>query len=84
MVTLPGALMRGRQSAAMLGQMGLEELIAKDREDYVEKAVRLGTDRDLRKEVSARIVANRGALFEREEPVRAFEDFLARAAGSNS
>jgi protein O-GlcNAc transferase len=81
LVTLPGAFMRGRQSAAMLGQMGLAELIAEDRDAYVEKALELGADRERRREVSARIAANRGALFERDEPVRAFGDFLVRAAG---
>jgi protein O-GlcNAc transferase len=79
-VTLPGALMRGRQSQAMLRMMGLEELIARDRAEYVEKAVALGRDRDRRRALSQRIVAARGAIFEREEPVRAFEDFLERAA----
>ena len=72
--------MRGRQSQAMLRMMGLEELIAGDRADYVEKAVALGRDRDRRMAFAERIAAARGAIFERDEPVRAFEDFLERAA----
>jgi protein O-GlcNAc transferase len=79
-VTLPGSLMRGRQSQAMLRAVGAEELVAADVENYVETAVRLGRDADERKSMSERILANRGALFERDEPVRALEDFLARAA----
>lgn len=80
LVTLPGAFMRGRQSAAMLREMGLDELIASNGDDYVEKAVRLGGDAEARRALSERIAAQRAALFERDEPVRAFEDFLARAA----
>lgn len=79
-VTLPGDLMRGRQSQAMLRMMGLEELIAGDRADYVAKAVALGRDRDRRMALADRIAAARGAIFERDEPVRAFEGFLERAA----
>jgi CRISPR-associated protein Csy1 len=80
-VTLPGALMRGRQSAAMLGMLGLDELVASDAEDFVRKAVVLGRDAARRAELSTRIGNRRDALFGRDEPIRALEDFLAKAAG---
>ena len=79
-VTLPGALMRGRQSAAMLTQLGVPELVVADRQAYVDTAVRLGRDRAWREDISRRIVGNHNALFERDEPVRAFEAFLERAS----
>jgi CRISPR-associated protein Csy1 len=79
-VTLPGGLMRGRQSQAMLRALGAGELVTPDTEGYVETAVALGRDAGRRRALSQAIVANRGALFEREEPVRALEDFLERAA----
>jgi CRISPR-associated protein Csy1 len=79
MVTLPGAMMRGRQSAAMLQAMGLDELVVANAAQYVETAVRLGRDRDARRAIAARIAENRACLFERDEPVHALEDFLARA-----
>ncbi len=79
-VTRPGTLMRGRQSQAMLRSVGAPELVTADFESHVETAVRLGRDPDARRELSQRILANRGALFERDEPVRALEDFLERAA----
>jgi protein O-GlcNAc transferase len=79
-VTLPGSLMRGRQSFGMLRAMGLAaELVARDADDYVERAVALGRDRDRRLAIRGRILANRGALFERDEPIRALEDFLEAA-----
>ena len=77
-VTLPGRLMRGRQSQAMLRILDLPELVATDTEGFVATAVRLGRDAGERGAISSRIAERRGALFERDEPVRAFEDFLAR------
>ncbi len=79
-VTLPGRLMRGRQSAGMLRLLGVPELIVSSPEEYVATAVRLGTDREERAAVSGRIKAALGNLFERDEPVRALEAFLERAA----
>jgi CRISPR-associated protein Csy1 len=78
-VTLPGAMMRGRQSQAMLRMLGLEELVAGDVESYLEKAVALGRDRERRMSLSERIAANRHALYGREEPIRALESFFERA-----
>jgi CRISPR-associated protein Csy1 len=79
-VTRPGRLMRGRQSAAMLRAMGLDELVAVDLDDHVAKAVALGRDPQRREAIAERIRAGRGALFGRDEPIRALEDFLGRAA----
>jgi protein O-GlcNAc transferase len=80
-VTLPGGLMRGRQSQAMLRILGLEELVAADVEDYVTRAVALGQDAARRQSVSERIAARRDALFERDEPIRALEAFFRRVVG---
>ena len=79
-VTLPGELMRGRQSLAMLRTLGVAELVARDADDYVAIAVRLGGDPGERRALSERIVAGHGALFERPEPVAALAEFLASAA----
>jgi protein O-GlcNAc transferase len=78
-VTLPGALMRGRQSQAMLRMLGLEDLVAADLADYVGKAVALGREPERRASVAAHIAARRGELFERDEPIRALEAFLEAA-----
>ena len=83
-VTLPGALMRGRQSAAMLKILGMEDLVARDVDDYVSKAITLGRDMDRRMSLRQSILARRGALFQRDEPIRALEDFLVRAASGRA
>jgi CRISPR-associated protein Csy1 len=82
MVTLPGRFMRGRQSAAMLGLMGLDELVASSEDDYVERAVAIASDRDRNRSLRERIVARRGELFDRSEPVEAFSEALLRVAAA--
>jgi protein O-GlcNAc transferase len=79
-VTLPGALMRGRQTAAMLEEIGVADLVARDPAHFVEMATRIAGDRDERLALSERIRAGCGQLFGRDEPVRALERFLERAA----
>ena len=78
-VTLPGAFMRGRQSAAMLGLLEMPELVARDHEDYVRIAARLAGDRAWREELSSRIRERSGRLFDRPEPVEALAAFLEAA-----
>jgi len=79
-VTLPGAMMRGRQSAGMLRLIGVEELIAADVDDYVRIANRLCADAAWRAELSARIRANVGRLFDDPAPIAALENFLSEIA----
>ncbi len=70
--------MRGRQTAAMLRIVGIEELIARDQEQYVALALRVGSDKAYRAELSARIRGGLPKLFDRDEPIaalaRAFEE----------
>ena len=47
-VTLPGALMRGRHTMAMLQLMGVTETIAATADDYIAMAVRLARDPEWR------------------------------------
>ena len=74
-----GRFMRGRQSAGMLGRLGLAELIARDEPEYVNIALRLGCDKSWREEVSRRIVASHDRLFDDPEPVAVLETFLLGA-----
>lgn len=76
MVTLPGDLMRGRQSYAMLKMLGLGELVAQDRKDYVAIALRLATDASWRKTIQQRIEQNLDQVFENICPVQELEEFL--------
>ncbi|MGE0357059.1 MAG: tetratricopeptide repeat protein [Burkholderiales bacterium] len=81
LVTLPGALMRGRQSAAMLRRAGVPELIAKDAGDYVRIATGLGRDETARRATRERLAEGAGALFDDAAPAAAFAAALEDLAG---
>jgi len=82
-VTREGRFMRGRLASGILRRMGLSELIARSEEDYVALAVRLVRDREYREHVRERIEASRHVLFADLAPIRAMEDFLAKAINGN-
>ncbi|WP_052055224.1 tetratricopeptide repeat protein [Myxosarcina sp. GI1] len=75
-VTLPGDLMRGRHTMAILKRMGIEETIANSKKEYIEIAVRLGKDASYRQYISQKIALNKHKLYDDLKPVRALEDFL--------
>ncbi|MDQ6621177.1 MAG: tetratricopeptide repeat protein [Pseudomonadota bacterium] len=79
-VTLPGAYMRGRQSAAMLRIMGVDELIASDVDAYVGIATRLVQDVVWRETLRTRLGAAQDALFGRREALEALFTFFEHDA----
>ena len=75
-VTLPGKFMRGRQSAAMLRAVGVEELIVHDGREYVELATRIARDRAYRETLASRIRGGLPRLVGRSEPIDALGEAL--------
>jgi protein O-GlcNAc transferase len=75
-VTLPGEFMRGRQTMAMLQAMGAEELIAGSRNEYVQKALQFASGATANEQLREKLLANRGAVFDRHEPILALADHL--------
>ena len=76
-VTLPGALLRGRQTLAMLRRLDLAECIARDLDDYVAQAVRLAADSGARQRFARELRERRGLLFGDRQVDRALAQFLA-------
>jgi CRISPR-associated protein Csy1 len=74
-VTLP-ARMRGRQSAGMLGLLGVPELVARDRTEYLAIAGRLVRDALWRRELAAKIRAAQGRLFDAPAAIAPFQELL--------
>jgi protein O-GlcNAc transferase len=74
-VTLPGKFMRGRQSYGMLKCMELDELIAIDQDDYIEIAIKIGTDSAWRQQVVQRIITSSNSVFNMEKSLRQMESF---------
>ena len=81
-VTLEGEFMRGRQTAAMLRLLGIEDLIAADIDGYVEITIALCRDRERRAALRASILANACRLFEPVDVMPALAAFLERVAHS--
>jgi CRISPR-associated protein Csy1 len=77
-VTLPGRFMRGRQSAGMLHLMDMPGLVAKDEDDYVQKAAAIATDAAYRNELSRGIAERRERIFDDAAPVAALAEFLSQ------
>jgi protein O-GlcNAc transferase len=81
-VTMAGALMRGRHAAAILNMMDMLETITTDLDAYVATAVRLARDRAWRTALSKKIARNKHKLYRDRACIVALEDFLiARARG---
>lgn len=78
-ITLPGNLMRGRHSMAVLQMMKVEDTIAEDIDGYIEIAAKLGQDPELRNRISEKIGENKHLVYEDRTCIFAFEDFLERA-----
>ncbi|HEY7943058.1 MAG TPA: tetratricopeptide repeat protein [Casimicrobiaceae bacterium] len=75
-VTLPGPFMRGRQSAGMLSLLGVPELVAQDRADYLAIAARLTEDRAWRAGLGARIAAGHARLFDIPDAIERLQQLL--------
>lgn len=80
-VTREGRFLRGRLASGILRRLDLHEMVAAGAEDYVALAVRLARDRSYRERIRGQIEARRHVLYEDVAPIRALEDFLARAVG---
>jgi predicted O-linked N-acetylglucosamine transferase (SPINDLY family) len=76
-VAFPGALMRGRESGAILTMMGLTETIAASVDDYVASAIKLGQDSEWRRRISEQIGVNKYKIYKDRTCITALEDFLS-------
>jgi protein O-GlcNAc transferase len=79
-VTMPGALMRGRHTSAILTMIGVTETIADTIDSYVETAVRLARDRGWYAEIRASMAANKYRVYRDDACIAALEKFLNRIA----
>jgi predicted O-linked N-acetylglucosamine transferase (SPINDLY family) len=75
-VTREGRFMRGRLASGILKQLGVQELVAANEEDYIELTVKLVQDKAFSQSVSQRIGQASPRLLNDLQPIRAMEDFL--------
>ncbi len=67
--------MRGRLCQGMLRAIGLEELIGESVDDYIDIAVKLGTDAEYRTRIVERIKNHKHTLFDDLECVTELDSF---------
>ena len=75
-VTWPGRFARGRYTLGCYRKMGIDDWIAGDSEQYVDLAVRVGTDHRLRVEEERRIGEASNVLFEDLHAVHEYEQIF--------
>jgi protein O-GlcNAc transferase len=86
-ITIAGALMRGRHGAAILRMMGVTDTICSNVEDYIATAVRLAKNSVERVALSRRIAENKGKIYRDRACITALENLLeqaVRTSGSGS
>jgi predicted O-linked N-acetylglucosamine transferase (SPINDLY family) len=79
-VTMTGALMRGRHTMAMLQMMRVTDTISETIDDYVSIAVRLAHDVSWRMVLRKKIAESKARLYRDHSCILALEEFLVRVA----
>jgi predicted O-linked N-acetylglucosamine transferase (SPINDLY family) len=75
-VTWPGNLMRGRLTLALYKQMGVMDCVVRSARSYVNLALKIANDNDVRKTIKDKIRAHADVLFEDIETVHELERFF--------
>ena len=78
-VTCPKEFMRGRQSYGMLKLLGVRETIAKTELEYIEIAIKLGSDLNWRTAIQQKIETQKHLLFTDTSSVQVLEKFYRQA-----
>jgi CRISPR-associated protein Csy1 len=82
-VTWPGKLMRGRQTAAMLSMMELDELVVHSSDEYVQTAVDVASNKVRNQSLRTILSEKRLLLFNQSEPIHVFAESLTKMAIRN-
>ena len=74
-VTLPGKLMRSRHTYAILKFAGIDETIAKNRDDYIRIAIQLAADSDFYNRCRDTMSRQLNRIYEDGQSIKGLEDF---------
>ena len=78
-VTIPGEFMRGRIADGFYQKMGMLNCVATTPKEYVEIAVKLGTDPDYRQTIKDKILTQNHVLYEDKQAIEELEAFFIEA-----
>jgi protein O-GlcNAc transferase len=79
-VTLPSDFLRARITLAMYSQMGFLDCVVSSPSQYIDLAVRLGTDRTYRQSIHENILATCPVLFEDRRAIQQYSEFFQSIA----
>jgi predicted O-linked N-acetylglucosamine transferase (SPINDLY family) len=77
-VTLPGQFKVERYAQGFYRKMGLRGPLARFPEEYIQQAVRFGTDEDYRRDFRSQLASRKHLLFEDQSVVQEYEQFFER------
>lgn len=80
LATLEGNLMRGRHTSGAFRMIGADDMICRSAEDYVAMLVRLGREKDFRRQCSDLFLANRHRLYRDKTFIAALDGFVKTQA----
>ena len=80
-ITLPAQYLGSRWTLAFYSIIGVTDLVASSKEDYVRLAVEMGTSASARESMRSKLSANLHKLYQREEAIDAWIQTLLRIAG---
>lgn len=83
-VTLPGEHMRSRVTAGFLNSAGLEHLVATDEQQYVQKAIEIANNSDLKNELVNHIASQSYSIYENYQVIHEFSAFFKSAVQAHS
>jgi predicted O-linked N-acetylglucosamine transferase (SPINDLY family) len=81
-VTFPGEFMRGRVGLQYYKVLEVMDCVATSKEDYVQKAVKIGTDPAIRETIKQKILARNHRIYDNSLAYKAYSDFIRRVIAS--
>lgn len=75
-VTQRGELLVQRYTSGLCDSMGIKDLVANNRSEYIDIVVRLGLDAEYRRDVSRHLANSAEHIFDNVDLIREFESFL--------
>jgi predicted O-linked N-acetylglucosamine transferase (SPINDLY family) len=82
LITMPSEMHKGRFAYAAYQQMGMNDCIAKTADDYVDLAVNIANNSELRKKIVSAIQDKQTEIFEDKNAVKELSDFFISVCNS--
>jgi predicted O-linked N-acetylglucosamine transferase (SPINDLY family) len=82
-VTCEGEFMRSRQTAGILKHLGVTDMITSNQREYINIAVKLGLNLDLRQQIVNKIKQKQSIIYENVNCIQALENFYRKQFSMN-